>query len=340
MRYRCLAVTAASMTLSSWVFAEASETDRSLAQSLFEQGKALMDAGQLAEACPKLQESQRLDPGGGTLLNLALCHERQGRIASAWTEFKEALSVARRDGRQERIDAASEHIAALEPQLPFLTIAVASPAQGQELRLDGAVVGEAAWGAPLSLDPGTHVLSAKAPGRKPWSLSVTLVRAEKRSVAVPALQAEDATSPSEPPAPADPVSAAPSQRASDSKPLGRKSNIAGLVVGGVGVAAIGVGGYFGIRALSKRSQSTKLCSTDTTCSAQGVTYNEQAYDAAWVSNIGIGVGLVAVGVGAYWLLASPKRAEGAPSKAKNSTRLTADVGVLRGGGAMLVSGQW
>jgi hypothetical protein len=318
MRYRCLAVTAASMTLSSWVFAEASETDRSLAQSLFEQGKALMDAGQLAEACPKLQESQRLDPGGGTLLNLALCHERQGRIASAWTE----------------------HIAALEPQLPFLTIAVASPAQGQELRLDGAVVGEAAWGAPLSLDPGTHVLSAKAPGRKPWSLSVTLVRAEKRSVAVPALQAEDATSPSEPPAPADPVSAAPSQRASDSKPLGRKSNIAGLVVGGVGVAAIGVGGYFGIRALSKRSQSTKLCPTDTTCSAQGVTYNEQAYDAAWVSNIGIGVGLVAVGVGAYWLLSSPKRAEGAPSKAKNSTRLTADVGVLRGGGAMLVSGQW
>src|SRR5689334_18204741 len=101
------------------VRAEPSETDRGLAQSLFDDGKNLMKAKRYAEACPKLEESQRLDPSGGTLLNVALCHELEGKLATAWSDFKGALSLAKKDGRNDRIKAATEHIAALEPKLPF-----------------------------------------------------------------------------------------------------------------------------------------------------------------------------------------------------------------------------
>ena len=72
-----------------------SPADKAAAQSLFEQAKRLMNEGNYAEACPKLEESQMLDKGMGTQFHLASCYEQIGRTASAWALFVEVAAAAR-----------------------------------------------------------------------------------------------------------------------------------------------------------------------------------------------------------------------------------------------------
>ncbi|HMC95609.1 MAG TPA: hypothetical protein VKO16_12645, partial [Polyangia bacterium] len=59
--------------------AQTSADDQALATVLFEKGRQLISEGQVSQACPAFEESERLDPSGGTILNLALCHELEGR---------------------------------------------------------------------------------------------------------------------------------------------------------------------------------------------------------------------------------------------------------------------
>src|SRR5882672_1040058 len=97
---------------------------RTAAESLFVEAKKLMDAGRFAEACPKFADSQRIDPGVGTLLNLALCYERQGKVASAWSTYRAAAAGARTAGQAERESMARQRASALEPRLSRLTVAI------------------------------------------------------------------------------------------------------------------------------------------------------------------------------------------------------------------------
>jgi hypothetical protein len=279
--------------------AEPSQTDQTLAQSLFDQAKALMAAGNYDEACPKLEESERLDSSGGTLMNLADCHEQRGKVASAWNVFKHALSVAKKEEHQERIAVAEERIRALEPKLPWLTVSVSSAVEGQEVKLDGALVGRAAWGTSVAIDPGVHELSATAPGTEPWSQRVEITIAEQKTVTIPALGPavpERTTSLRAPPV-AKPASDWRQQsETSRMEDGGSDVSFAWLVLGG---SSIALGTLAGLSAMEKHEESNDLCPTDTTCTKEGAELEKEANTAAWVSNIAFGLGIVAVSIGLF-----------------------------------------
>jgi serine/threonine-protein kinase len=156
--------------------AQPSLSARAAAAALFEDGKRLMSENKYAEACPKLEESQRVDPGMGTLYQLSVCYEAVGRTASAWVGFREVAGLALAAGQADRERAARGKASALETKLMRLKITVqaANTGTGVEVKRDGAVISPALWGTPVPLDPGKHKVSAAGPDKDPWEVTVQL----------------------------------------------------------------------------------------------------------------------------------------------------------------------
>jgi hypothetical protein len=303
-RFGC-GVAALTLGLSAAAPARAEGTNTALAEALFREGKRLMTEGHYAEACPKIAESERLDPGAGTLLNLASCHEAEGKIATAWAEFGEAASLARRDGRADREGFASSHALALEPKIPRLTLDV-SPAAAAltslEIRIDDVVVGRVAWSVPGPIDPGAHVVTAVAGGKKPFRIEIEVpATPDVLKVAVPGL--EDA-----PVAAAAPGATAPAPGADTMPTSSGSGRTVGIAIGAAGLAAIGVGSYFGLQAFSKWRERNDHCPRGA-CDATAVAASDAAHTDARIADIAMGLGIVGVGVGTYLFLTAPSASD-------------------------------
>ncbi len=167
------------------------QSGTAIAEGLFREGKKLLDEKKFSEACPKFEESARLEPSSGVELALGICYEGLGKTASAWAAYESAISLARRDNRKDREKVATTKAAALEPKLAHVTIQVPEPIAslpGLQLKEDNVVIGAAGWkDAPI--DPGTHTLEVTATGKKPWQTSFTIDGpATSKSVPVPALE--------------------------------------------------------------------------------------------------------------------------------------------------------
>jgi len=284
---------------------ESSPRDPIAAEALFERGKQLMDQGRTVEACAVLGESQRLDPAGGTLLRLALCHEAAGKLASAWLEFLEVVRVSQEGTGetaklQERVRLAREHLAAIEPRVPKLAIGVAPGVRIEGLRVsaNGLPRNEGAWGVPLPVDPGEVVVVASAPGRREFKTTMRLAEGQQQTLDVPPLLPLPAVrAPVLVPAPPPPA------HASIARPIG-------LGVGALGIAAVGVGTYFGFHAISQWNASNAKCPGTSCADPSGVTLASDAKSAARIADVTLAAGAVALVAGVVlYLVGAPVVAE-------------------------------
>ena len=237
----------------------ADPSDLGTAQALFDDGVHLMGEKKFSEACPKLQESYRLDPAGGTIIALALCHEGEGRTATAWAEFNSSLSQARTDKRKDRENAASEHLKAIEPKLTRLRIVVEpdSEIDGLEIKKNGSVVGKAQWKTALPTDPADVTIEASAPGHVTWK-QVVSVKGEGATVDVKIPRLVDAPKEAE----VTPIVTAPPKKDEPAVIASSGKNpyiVYAAIAGTVGVLSTGAGVLFGIRAGNKWDQAKMDC---------------------------------------------------------------------------------
>ncbi len=269
-----------------------SEADR-----LFAEGKAALEANRYDEACDKLAKSQALDPATGTLLALALCHEAQGKTATAWSEFKRVAEASVRDGRADRLSLARSKVAALEPQLAHVVIAISNASPDTRVVCDATTLAPEDYNRPWPVDGGDHAIVISAPGKKPWSTSVSVHGAGTATIRVPPLEAEPGTAEArvEQPTPARPV---PPQRI-----------IAWSLIG-AGAASFVVGTIFGVRAAVLADYSRSRCPASLCLDPIGVGENHDAQTSAWIADFAVPLGLAAAGAGVVLLLMKPHAAAG------------------------------
>ena len=257
------------------------------AEALFQEGRRLMAAGKTAEACARFDESYRQDASSGTLLNLALCHETEGKTATAWAEYKTAARLARNQGREDRASAAEEKVTALEPRLARLTLTAATPVPGLTVASEEGLLSEGGLGVAMPIDPGVHDLKATAPGYRPWTASLEIKEAEQRTLEIPTLEEE--------PKPL-PVPAAPLPAAASVSLLGRdagqpparsagRSSFDLYAAASGGVLLVGGTVLYGI-AYAKFDSAKEACNQSPGCSSS--EKNDRASTIETLKDLGIG----------------------------------------------------
>jgi hypothetical protein len=286
------------VSLAPLAHAAPSTQDRANAQTLFETGVALLAKGDFVEACPKLEESQRLDPGIGTQFQLARCYEGQGRVASAWILYMDVADAAKTGGQGDRERVARQKAESVAARLPRLQIDVAPSSRRAEVKRDGEIVGAPQWGAAFPVDPGKHVVTATLAGFKPFEVTVEAKEGATARVAIPELAALPRTEAPPAASAATPVTSSPPV---EPKRAGPQRTIA-VVVGGAGVVGLGVGLVLGLSAKSKYDGAS--C-PDGRCAQPDYDTRSDAIKTANLGTIVGTVGLVAAGAGVVLWLTAP-----------------------------------
>ncbi len=254
----------------------------------------------------------------GTLYRLADCYEHIGRTASAWAAFVEVAGSTKTSGQQARADDAKKRAEALEPTLPKLVIRVAEPdVPGLVIKRGEVAVGRAQWVTPMPVDPGNVSVVASAPGRKPWRGMVAVVARSASQLEVPALEREPVATPT---AFSTDTSTAKNGD-SDARPssFGTQRTLA-VVAGIAGVAALGVGGAFGLVSMGKKSDADKRCDATNACDDAGLALRHDAINSGNIGTIGFVAGGALVAAGVVLWVTAPSSAKRLGATAQRSLR--------------------
>ncbi len=152
----------------------AAQSESALAEALFDAGRAAADAGDHTTACEKFRESQRLEPGVGTLLNIGECAEKTGDLLGAWQSFNEAVKLL--DPTDKRASFANQRFEELDQRIAKLSLRLSADApKDSVVRRDGVVLGAGSHGVFLPVNPADeHTLVVSAPGHDDRTYRITL----------------------------------------------------------------------------------------------------------------------------------------------------------------------
>ncbi len=292
---------------------------KSDAARLFKEGQDLMKAQKFADACPKFEDSQKLDAQLGTVLNLAFCREKLGSTWLSWLAYRDAELRADSVGKRDRAEFARQHLTELEKNLPRVTLDCSGADRLDELMVEERLVPGAGNGQPFTAEPGRRTFRFEKSGKKPASIEVLVQerRSTPQRVACPTLEDRPVATP---PPPTDGVTDTPPP------PPAPLSHTAAYLSFGVGALGLATGSVFGIMTLGKKADSEKECIAQTKeCTKAGKSILKTADAFSYVSDGGFVLAVVGVALGTYFLITAPSAPPASTTKASAMPRLVPTV---------------
>jgi hypothetical protein len=274
------------------------------AEQVFRAGRAAMKAGDYAAACAKFEESLTLQPALGTLLNLAVCEEKSGRLLLSARHFQQFLERVTID--DQRRSPAASYLAGVKLRLPRLTVQVRGKAPANlKLELDGAPLSSHQLGRAIDVDPGLHVIAITVPVESRRRAQV--VAFERQSVVhvfefAEASRLRHGDASHKPPRPT---------------PAEERSSSLAYWIAGAGLTSLAVGAVTGVVALQKKQTVDDHCQTRgsrTLCDQEGLDAIPQGRTFATISTVASAIGLAGLGVGAYLHFSPDARTHAAPRR--------------------------
>lgn len=281
----------------------------SLAEALFNDGRALYEQRRFEDACPKFRESDRLEPAVGTKLNLTLCEEGRGKLATAWALFRVVLELLPLEDPRSAL--AREHRRALERRVPRVTVRLhASAPSDAAVTVDETPLAAASLGTPLPLDPGLHRFVIRAGGHDDATRALSLLEAQSSELELepgPLVAPATATGRDTPSA-ATPRADAPARTRSQSRGVFTPLRIVAVSGAGVGVVGLILGAVFAADAASKNQDSADLGCQGRACPPAGKQARLDALAAAdRATAFGVLGGALVASGGVLWFLGAPEQ---------------------------------
>lgn len=293
--------------------ADVSDTDKGTARKLTIDGFAALDKKDYGGAADLFRRADSLFHAPMITLGYARAEVGLGHLVSAQELYNrlahEPVPAGASATVLKAVEDGKDELRQLEARIPFVVITVVG-GDAPVVTVDGAEVPRGALGVKRPVDPGDHVVTATAEGFSLETAKVTVAESRTQTVelvlrALPLGAISPVDPPPDEPAP-PPVQGAPPTGSS----FGAQ-RVAGLVIGGAGLASLVVAGVTGGIALGGQADAgaCKPTGNSLACNSSGFEQQSSARDLAWASTATMVIGGALAATGLVVFLTAPAATE-------------------------------
>ena len=297
----------------------AADNNKQQADTLFKQGKKLMEQKRYAEACASFEKSFKLDPVIGAQLNVAKCYEEWHKLGAAFNAYKVAEKMAHDAGDKREPDI-HDIIQKLDPDVPRLTVKLPADLRADQVKVTLDSQPFSTFNEPIVVDPGPHMVEYYVQGSaKKQNQVVPIEKGGKQEVVLEAPKAAK-------PVQNEPAKTVVEEPVKSEPSPGRNQRIAGIAVGGGGLVAIAISTIMTVNAKHKYTDALDMYCGGMTdnCDMTGLQLTHEARTTANQATVVFILGAALVGGGVALYLLAPKAKD--PSSSDEAIYVAPSVG--------------